>query len=48
MNLETVIYEVKDNIARIVMNRPDKRNALNHQLLNDLDALRQRAKEQQT
>ena len=38
MNLETVIYEVKDNIANIVMNRPEKRNALNHQLLNDLDA----------
>jgi len=38
MNLETVIYEVKDNIAKIIMNRPDKRNALNHQLLSDLDA----------
>lgn len=38
MNLETVIYEVKDNIAKITMNRPDKRNALNHQLLDDLDA----------
>ena len=38
MNLESVIYEVKDNIAKITMNRPEKRNALNHQLLNDLDA----------
>jgi enoyl-CoA hydratase len=38
MNLETVIYEAKDSIAKITMNRPDKRNALNHQLLNDLDA----------
>ena len=28
MNLETVIYEVKDSIARITMNRPDKKNAL--------------------
>lgn len=38
MNLETVIYEVKDNIARITMNRPDKRNALNHALWDDLIA----------
>jgi enoyl-CoA hydratase len=37
MNLETVIYEVKENIAKITMNRPDKRNALNHALLRDLD-----------
>ncbi len=37
MNLETVIYEVKENIASITMNRPDKRNALNHALLRDLD-----------
>lgn len=37
MDLETVIYEVKDNIAKIIMNRPDKRNALNHALLRDLD-----------
>lgn len=38
MDFETVIYEVKDNIARVIMNRPEKRNALNHQLLDDLDA----------
>jgi enoyl-CoA hydratase len=38
MKLETVIYEVKDNIARIIMNRPDKRNALNHALWDDLGA----------
>ena len=37
MNLETVIYEVKDGIATITMNRPEKRNALNHALLRDLD-----------
>lgn len=37
MKLEAVIYEVKDHIAKIIMNRPDKRNALNHQLLDDLD-----------
>ncbi len=38
MPYKTVIYEVKDKIARIIMNRPEKRNALNHQLLADLDA----------
>ena len=38
MDLETVIYEVKDNIARITMNRPDKKNALNHALWDDLIA----------
>ena len=38
MDLETVDYRVEDGIARIAMNRPDKRNALNHQLLDDIDA----------
>jgi enoyl-CoA hydratase len=38
MNLETVLYTVDNGIGRITMNRPDKRNALNHQLLDDLDA----------
>ena len=28
MSFETVLYEVKENIARITMNRPEKRNAL--------------------
>jgi enoyl-CoA hydratase len=37
MSFETVQYSVDDGIARIAMNRPDKRNALNHQLLDDLD-----------
>lgn len=37
MKLETVQYEAAGGIARIVMNRPEKRNALNHQLLDDLD-----------
>ena len=34
---ETVIYEVAGGVARITMNRPEKRNALNHQLLDDID-----------
>lgn len=38
MELETVIYELKEHIAKIIMNRPEKRNALNHALLRDLDA----------
>jgi enoyl-CoA hydratase len=38
MELETVLYSVEGGIGRITMNRPDKRNALNHQLLDDLDA----------
>ena len=37
MNLETVLYSVDNGIARIVMNRADKRNALNHQLLDDIE-----------
>ncbi|OAI42766.1 hypothetical protein AYO38_02895 [bacterium SCGC AG-212-C10] len=38
MELETVLYDVRDGVARITMNRPEKRNALNHQLLDDIDA----------
>jgi enoyl-CoA hydratase len=38
MALDTVLYEASDGIARITMNRPERRNALNHQLLDDLDA----------
>ncbi len=38
MDLETVNYTVEGGIARIEMNRADKRNALNHQLLDDIDA----------
>ena len=38
MELENVLYEVKENIARITMNRGDKMNALNHGLWDDLIA----------
>ncbi|MDD5191051.1 MAG: enoyl-CoA hydratase/isomerase family protein [Dehalococcoidales bacterium] len=38
MKFEAVLYEVKENICTITMNRPEKRNALNYQLLNDIDA----------
>jgi len=36
MKPETVLYEVKENIARITMNRGEKMNALNHALWDDL------------
>lgn len=38
MSFETVQYAAEGGVARITMNRPEKRNALNHQLLDDLDA----------
>ena len=38
MQLENVIYAVKENIARITMNRPEKKNALNYGLWEDLHA----------
>ena len=38
MSFETVLYEAADGIARITMNRPEKHNALNHQMMDDLDA----------
>ena len=38
MELKYIIYEVKENIARITMNRGDKMNALNHGLWDDLHA----------
>ena len=38
LGLETVRYQVDGPVARITMDRPEKRNALDHQLLDDLDA----------
>lgn len=37
LQLKTVEYRNDNGIARITLNRPEKRNALNHQLLDDLD-----------
>jgi len=36
MERENIVYTVKENIARIQMNRPDKMNALNHALWDEL------------
>jgi enoyl-CoA hydratase len=36
MEMGLIIYEVRDHIARITMNRGDKMNALNHALWDDL------------
>ena len=43
MKLENVLYEVKENIARITMNRAGQMNALNHGLWDDLFAAFQEA-----
>src|SRR5215204_3927434 len=38
MDLATVNYSVDGPVARVVLNRPERRNALNHQMLDDIDA----------
>jgi enoyl-CoA hydratase/carnithine racemase len=37
MPTETVLYEKLDHVARITLNRPERVNAINQQMLNDLD-----------
>lgn len=37
-HFETVEYETRGKVGYVIMNRPEKRNALNYQLLDDLDA----------
>ncbi|MBX3044430.1 MAG: enoyl-CoA hydratase/isomerase family protein [Candidatus Kapabacteria bacterium] len=39
MNFETLIYEKRINYALVTLSRPDKLNALNKQLFDDLDAV---------
>ena len=41
--MSTIIYDVKDRICTITMNRPDVLNALDSALINDLDEAVQRA-----
>jgi enoyl-CoA hydratase/carnithine racemase len=38
MAFETILYEKRERIIRITLNRPDKRNALSHQMLEELTA----------
>jgi len=35
---QVILFEVKDGVARITLNRPDKRNALTQQLLEEMQA----------
>jgi len=42
-DFETVLYEQTGRVIRITLNRPDKRNALNAQMLEELDAAFDRA-----
>lgn len=39
MDLKHVIYGVVDGVARVTINRPDKMNALNREVLEDLNAV---------
>ncbi|TFF99727.1 MAG: hypothetical protein EU540_06260 [Promethearchaeota archaeon] len=39
MEFETVIYESRKKIGYITLNRPEKHNALNYQLIDDIDAV---------
>ncbi len=45
MNYQTLLLDVKDNIAVVTLNRPDKLNALNAQTINDLDSVFDELKE---
>ncbi len=45
MELETIVYEVKDQIQTITLNRPDRLNAWNEQMLYDLLAAMDHADE---
>jgi len=40
-----ILFEVKDRVGTITLNRPDKRNALNHQMVTELKAAFQQAEQ---
>src|SRR3989454_3520731 len=42
MNYETLLFDVRDGIAFVTINRPDKLNALNDQVMADLAAVAER------
>ena len=39
MNYKNILLEIKNNIAVVTINRPDKLNALNGDTINELDDL---------
>lgn len=39
MSYKTLLLEIKDHVAVVTINRPDKMNALNAQTINDLDSI---------
>lgn len=39
MNYKTLLLDIRENVALITLNRPDKLNALNAQTVNDLDTV---------
>lgn len=39
MNYKTLLLDIKENVALVTLNRPDKLNALNAQTINDLDTV---------
>jgi len=45
MSYQTLLLDVKDNIAIVTLNRPDKLNALNAQTINDLNSVFDELKE---
>ncbi|MFW9895644.1 MAG: enoyl-CoA hydratase-related protein [Candidatus Thorarchaeota archaeon] len=45
MSFETLLYESKNKIGYITLNRPEKHNAMNYQMLDDLDAVFDHAEE---
>jgi len=45
MDFETIVYDVKNRIGYITLNRPEKRNALNSQMLDELDGAFDKAEE---
>ena len=39
MSYQNIIYSVKDNIAEVVLNRPEKMNSLDEVLIDELTRL---------